>query len=289
MSAALAILLLLGAEAIALREKATVNGRWVRVVDLLDPDLTDPNTRARVAEIYVGRAPEEGRTRTITAAEIRRELESRGIDLSSIVWSGASVEVTRGTAAPTDALRTAVASAIRTLEGAATVTILNLQPDACPEGCCVAEVKANGEGYIATLTNGTKLDVAARVLRIREQVVAARDLPPGRVIEPADLEVRKVEASDADRLVGSGLVVGSTSTSKIRAGSAITAAQLRLRPEIRKGDVVRAFSSGYEVDVRALEDGSAGQEIGLEFVSSRNRVRGKIVNASRVDVVEAGR
>jgi len=288
-SAALSILLLLGAEAIALREKATVNGRWVRVVDLLDPDLTDPNTRARVAEIYVGRAPEEGRTRTIAAAEIRRELESRGIDLSSIVWSGTSVEVTRGTGTPTDALRTAVASAIRALEGAATVTILNLQPDACPEGCRVAEVKANGEGYVATLTNGTKLDVAARVLKIREQVVAARDLPPGRVIESSDLEVRKVEASDTDRLVQSGLVVGSTSTSKIRAGSAITAAQLRLRPEIRKGDVVRAFSSGYEVDVRALEDGSAGQEIGLEFVSSQNRVRGKVVNASRVDVVEAGR
>lgn len=289
MSAALSVLLLLGAEAIALREKATVNGRWVRVVDLLDPDFTDPNTRVRVAEIYVGRAPEEGRTRTITAAEIRRELESRGIDLSSVVWTGASVEITRGNAAPTDALRASLASAIQKLEGAATVTILNLQPDACPEGCRVAEVKSNGEGYVATLTNGTKIDVVARVLKIREQVVASRDLPSGRVIEPADLEVRKIEASDADRLVESGLVVGSTSTSKIRAGSPITAAQLRLKPAIRKGDVVRAFSSGYEVDVRALEDGSAGQEIGLEFVASKNRVRGKIVNASRVDVVEAAR
>ena len=53
--------------------------------------------------------------------------------------------------------------------------------------------------------------------------------------------------------------------------------------------MVRAFSSGYEVDARALEDGSAGQEIGLEFVSSKNRVRGKVANASRVDVGEAGR
>jgi flagella basal body P-ring formation protein FlgA len=288
-SAALSVLLLLGAEAIALREKATVNGRWVRVVDLLDPDLTDPNTRARVAEIYVGRAPEEGRTRTITAAEIRRELESRGMDLSSVVWTGSSVEITRGNAAPADALRAALAAAIQKLEGAATVTILTLQPDACPEGCRVAEVQSNGEGYVATLTNGTKVDVVARVLKIREQVIASRDLPPGRVLEPADLEVRKIEASDADRLVESGLVVGSTSTSKIRAGSPITAAQLRLKPAIRKGDVVRAFSSGYEVDVRALEDGSAGQEINLEFIASGNRVRGKVVNASRVDVGEAGR
>lgn len=289
MSIALSILILLGAEAIALREKASVNGRWVRVVDLLDADRSDPTTRARIAEIYVGRAPEEGQTRTISAGEIRRELEGRGIDLSSVVWTGESVVVSRGAAAPSDALQAGIAAAIRTLEGAAGVTIVHLQPDACPEGCSVLEVKTNGEGYVATLSNGTKVDVVARVLQIREQVVAAHDLLPGRVIEPADLEVRKVEAAANDRLVESGVVVGSTSTSKIRAGSAITPAQLRLKPAIRKGDLVRAFSSGYEVDVRALEDGAAGQEISFEFASSRNRVRAKVVNGSRVDVVEAVR
>ncbi len=289
MSPALSILILLGAEAIALREKVTVSGRWVRVVDLLDADRTDPNTRARVADIYVGRSPEEGQTRTIRAAEIRRELESRGIDLSSIIWSGESVEVTRGNAAPSDTLRPSLAAAIKALEGAASVQVVHVQPDLCPEGCRVTEVKANGEGYIATLSNGTKVDVVARVLKIREQVVAARDLPSGRVIESSDLEIRKIEASESERLVDSGLAVGSTSTSKIRAGTAVTAAQLRLKPAIRKGDVVRAFSSGYEVDVRALEDGSAGQEINLEFASSRNRVRGKVVNGTRVDVVEAAR
>jgi flagella basal body P-ring formation protein FlgA len=288
-SPALSILILLGAEAIALREKAVVNGRWVRVVDLLDADRTDPNTRARVADIYLGRAPEEGQTRTISAAEIRRELERRGIDLSSVVWSGDGVEVSRGDAAPSDTLRTAVAAAIRALESAASVQIVHVQPDVCPEGCRVAEVKTNGEGYVATLSNGTKVDVVARVLKIREQVVAARDLPTGRVIESSDLEVRKIEAAESERLVDPGLVIGSTSTSKIRAGTAVTAAQLRLKPAIRKGDVVRAFSSGYEVDVRALEDGSAGQEISLEFASSRNRVRGKVVNGTRVDVVEAAR
>ncbi len=289
MSPALSILILLGAEAIALREKVSVNGRWVRVVDLLDADRTDPTTRARVADIYVGRSPEEGQTRTISAAEIRRELESRGIDLTSVVWSGESVEVRRGNAEPSDMLRTSIAAAIKALEGAASVTILHVQPDVCPEGCRVAEVKGNDEGYIATLSNGTKVDVAARVLKIREQVVAARDLPPGRVIESSDLEIRKIEAPESERLVDSGVVVGSTSTSKIRAGAAVTVAQLRLKPAIRKGDVVRAFSSGYEVDVVALEDGAAGQQISLEFASSRNRVRGKVVNGTRVDVVEAAR
>jgi len=288
-SVALSILLLLGAESIALREKASVSGRWVRVVDLLDADRTDPKSRARVADIYVGRAPEEGQTRTISAAEIRRELESRGFDLSSVVWTGESVEVSRGAAAGSAPLRAPIAAAIKALEGAANVQVLSLQPAACSEGVRVVEVKANGPGYVATLSDGTTVDVVARILRIREQVVAARDLLPGRVLESSDIEIRKIEASESERLLDSGLVVGSTSTSKIRMGTGITAAQLRLKPAIRKGDIVRAVSSGYEVDARALEDGSAGQQINLEFASSRNRVRGTVVDASRVDVVEASR
>jgi len=58
---------------------------------------------------------------------------------------------------------------------------------------------------------------------------------------------------------------------------------------VKKGDIVRAVSSGYEVDARALEDGAPGQDIGVEFVSSRNRVRARVAGASRVDVVEASR
>jgi flagella basal body P-ring formation protein FlgA len=72
-------------------------------------------------------------------------------------------------------------------------------------------------------------------------------------------------------------------------GAAITPTDLRLKPVVRKGDVVRAVSAAYEVDARALEDGVAGQEIGLEFTSSRNRVRAKVVDAGRVDVAEAAR
>src|SRR5262249_48955783 len=104
-SPALSLLILLGAESIALKEKATVPGRWVRVVDLIDLDRTDPATRAKIADIHVGRAPEEGQTRTIRAEEIRRELAIRGIDLGSAIWSGDSVEVSRGISADVESLK----------------------------------------------------------------------------------------------------------------------------------------------------------------------------------------
>jgi flagella basal body P-ring formation protein FlgA len=72
-------------------------------------------------------------------------------------------------------------------------------------------------------------------------------------------------------------------------GAALSPSDLRLKPAIRRGELVRAVSSGYEVDARALEDGVPGQEIGLEFASSKNRVRAKVVDAARVNVVEGVR
>jgi flagella basal body P-ring formation protein FlgA len=86
-----------------------------------------------------------------------------------------------------------------------------------------------------------------------------------------------------------GALIGGVPAVRIRQGAAVTVADLRLKSVVKKGDLVRAVASGYEVDVRALEDGAPGQEIGVEFVSSRNRVRARVAGASRVDVVEASR
>lgn len=287
MSPALSILILLGAEAIALKEKATVNGRWVRIIDLVDADRTDPATRERIADLYVGRSPEEGQVRTISAAEIRRELESRGIDLSAVIWKGESVDVVRGVSADAESLRKAVQKALEKVAGAATVKIVSLQPESC-EGE-VVDLKADGSRFVATMSNGTKVDGVARILRMREAVFAARDLAPGRVIDRADVETRRIEVSDEERLLDLSNVVGSVSATRVRMGAPITPNDLRLKAAIRKGDMVRIVSTSYEVDGKALEDGVPGQEIGLEFASSRNRVRARVVDNTRVTVVEAGR
>jgi len=286
-SPALSVLILLGAEAIALKEKAVVHGRWVRIIDLLDADRSDPATRARIAELYIGRAPEEGQTRVISAAEIRRELEGRGIDLSAVIWNGDSVEVSRGVSADAEAFRKTVTKALQRHVGAATVKLVTLQPETCPGD--VVEIRSNGTGFTAVMSGGEKVDVVARILRIREAVFAARDLQPGRKIERTDVEIRRIEMSDDDRTLDLDAVVGSIVAVRLRLGAAITPAELRLKPAIRKGDIVRAVSTGYEVDARALEDGATGQEISLEFSSSKNRVRARVVSAARVDVVEASR
>jgi len=288
-SPALSLLILLGAEAIALKEKATVQGRWIRVIDLVDADRTDPATRARIAEFYVGRAPDEGRTRTISAAEIRRELESRGIDLRGVIWNGESVEVSRGVSADADLLRRAIQRALEKHVGAASVRLVSVEPDTSPDAGDVVEIRSEGSRFVAVMSSGAKIDIVARVLRMREAVFAARDLAPGRLIDASDLETRRIEATDDERLLDLGAVVGSVTAGRVRMGAAISPADLRLKVSVRRGDVVRAVSPSYEVDARALEDGVAGQEIGLEFATSRNRLRARIVDSTRVTVVETSR
>jgi len=288
-SPALSILILLGAEAIALKEKATVQGRWIRIIDLVDADRSDPATRARIAELYVGRAPEEGRTRTIRAAEIRRELESHGIDLSTVIWNGESVEVSRGISADTESLRKTVLKALEKHVGTASVKLVSLQPETCPGAGDVVELRSEGSRFFARMTNGATIEIIARVLRMREAVFAARDLAPGRLLDRSDLETRRIEATDDEGLLDLGTVVGSVTAARLRMGAAVSPADLRLKPAIRKGDVVRAVSTSYEVDAKALEDGVAGQEIGLEFATSKNRLRAKVVDGTRVTVVETSR
>lgn len=282
----IALALMLGSDTIALKEKASVSGRWVRVIDLLD-DRTDESARLRIADIYLGRAPEEGKTRVITIEEIRRELERRGIDPAAYTWRGDRVEVTTGVAG-SDKLRNALALEIkRLLAGDASVRVLQVRP-ADAEGD-VVEVKARGAGYVATLSNGTKADVVVRILRVRDAVFAVRDLAPGRAIDRADLEIKRVEMAEDETTAELSALIGGVPAARIRAGAPVTMADLRLKALVKKGDVLRAVSAGFEVDARALEDGAAGQEIGLEFVISRNRLRGRVVSNARVDVVEASR
>jgi flagella basal body P-ring formation protein FlgA len=295
---ALLVLTFLDSETIALKERASVGGRWVRLIDLVDPERSDAAARLRLADIYLGRAPEEGKTRTVTLDEIRRELERRGVDPAAFVWRGERVEVSSGLPAASEPLSRAVAFEIKRhlMEREAglradevSVRILQLQPETSAPGAEVVEIRARGPGYVALLSNGTKIDVVARILRVRDAVFAVRDLAPGRAIDRADLEIKRVEVSEEERPADLATFVGAVPALRIRQGASVTAADLRLKPAVRKGDVVRAVSSGYEVDARALEDGAPGQEISLEFVTSRNRLRARVASGARVDVVEASR
>ena len=76
---------------LVLKEKARILGRYVRLAELLDPVRGSDAARGRLADVWMGRSPEEGTTRRIDVDEIRRELERRGFDPDAFTFVGASV------------------------------------------------------------------------------------------------------------------------------------------------------------------------------------------------------
>ena len=86
----LLLALLAPGDALILRERATAEGRFVRLLDVVDASRLDDSGRARLRDVFLGRAPAAGEARVLTADEIRRELEWRGLADS---LSGEKVEI----------------------------------------------------------------------------------------------------------------------------------------------------------------------------------------------------
>ena len=296
LAAAVLIVFIPSNDVVVLKESARVSGRFVRLADLVETGTA--------AEIYLGRSPEEGRTRVVTVEEIRRELERRGMEPEAVTFVGKRIEVTRGEEPPTQELRRALALEIkrRLLEKnpddraeEIVVRIVSLRPENVPPQCRIVDVRERGVlefslGLVDSEKNAIDAEVVARVVRLREAAFAAREIPPGKHLERGDLELRRVEQDEDDPASGAiAALLGATTAVRISAGARIAPAHLTVKAAVRKGDVVRAISSAYEVDARALEDGSAGQEILLEFVASKNRFRARVAGSARVEVVEEGR
>lgn len=82
--------LALSNDALVLRERAEVEGRFIRLLDVVDASRLDDAARARYRDVFLGPVPPAGEARVLTADEIRRELDWRGL---STALSGEKVQV----------------------------------------------------------------------------------------------------------------------------------------------------------------------------------------------------
>lgn len=86
-------------DALELRESVRLEGRFVRLIDLVDASALGETDRSGLSRVYLGRVPEAGRARIITAEAIRRQMEYRGLDPARFSFSREEVEV-RGPGRP---------------------------------------------------------------------------------------------------------------------------------------------------------------------------------------------
>ena len=308
MAAILSVLIVLGAgEPVVVKDTAAVAGRYVRLVDVVESGLLGDAIVARFEKVYLGRAPGEGKTRTIDVERIRRELQVRGIDPAAYEFVGGPVEVTRsGSTLLGAALRRAVAFEIKRhlLERKRvvraddfSVRIVRMSEESFPVEVEVAEVRPRGPEdseapeftvILERADGGTghwEMDVTARVLPVRRMVVAAREIPRGKLLAHGDVRVVRRPAEDRDPFWAEpAAFVGGRAVVPIGKGTVLGPSKVRMKPLIRRGDLVRVVSPDYEVDAKAMEDGVRGEEIGLVFLGTRNRIQARIVGAGRARV-----
>lgn len=302
-----AILLALG-DTVILKDKASVAGRFVPLLEVVEGEKVGAATREAIKDVYLGRAPEAGGERTITAEEIRRELRRRGIVEIAVQGEKVVVVASEGGLRGAEACRRAVAFEIKCRLVATrrdlpanefSVRVTYLEPESFPEGASIVEVRPHDETdlsraeYSVTVEDGAKrrttAQAIARVLRIREVAFASRDLQAGRTIAREDLEIRRIEVEQTDRWIEDmAALVGSKALVKISKGAALATLDVKLKPVVRRRDVVRARHRFVEADARALEEGAVGEMIPLEFVATGSRFTGRILSSREVEVVEGG-
>ncbi|MBI2898729.1 MAG: flagellar basal body P-ring formation protein FlgA [Planctomycetes bacterium] len=299
----LALLLATG-DVLVLKEKAAASGRYVTVLDVVRDEKLGFAAREDLKFVYLGRAPESGE-RVITGEEILKELRRRG--LGGYTVQGEKVAVTVAEAGPRvgewgrEALAFEVkchlVTSRRMRSDDFAVRISYLEPESVPSGFAVVEVRPRDESdleraeYMIVLENAQKRRMTAeaivRVLTMREVAFATRDLGVGRTVTRDDFEIRRVEAEQTDRLVSDvGSLVGARVLAKIPKGQPLTRIDLKLKPAIRRRDLVRARHKYIETKARAAEDGAIGEIVWLEYATTGTRFRGRVVSSEEVEVVE---
>jgi flagella basal body P-ring formation protein FlgA len=132
--------------------------------------------------------------------------------------------------------------------------------------------------------------VTARVTVSGRVWVAARALPQGTVVHPADLEPvqRELSPQERERLLSRDEIVGRRTTRAVAAGAAWREGLVADSVLVERGDLVRLRlrSGALQVEAlgRAREDGRPGEQIRVVNVDTRREVSGRVTPDGAVDV-----
>jgi flagella basal body P-ring formation protein FlgA len=260
-------------------------------ITLADLAPAFPGLHFRAPETPVSYAPAPGVRRIFRAAELTR-LAVR-FNLDAVPQSELCFE--RRTMTPDPArMREAMLRALP----AARIEILDYSRQPAPEGefeFSAAGLRRTSAGAVwagsVRYSGSRHFPVWAKVkLAVpSRRVVAAADLPRGRVLDAADLRVEELDTLPAGSCATEiEQVAGRSLRRTVRAGAPIETAWLEIPKEVNRGDVVRVeVRSGgtlLEMEGRAEASGAIGDTIPVSNPSSKKVFRARIEGKGKVSV-----
>lgn len=293
------------ADTLVLKEQAFVRGPEVHLGDIADIQGDQAET---LASISLGSAPQPGESKRLLAALVESRLRRAGIAPGEVEVSGAlQVEATT---LSQDLTRHDLAASLRehilatmTWDPADTeIEIpLPLEDLVIPEGDLAVEWRPS-PGYRMVGTGSFQgviavdgreeqtILVKARVEPFTELVLAATDIPRGRVISPADLETERMAVSQVPpgAITDMTELVGLVAQRNIFPGQPITSRNVTSPTLIRRNQPVAFVTGGTGVQVSgraiAVSDARAGDMVMLRAVNSKETFQG-VVQANGVVLV----
>ncbi|MDM5179198.1 flagellar basal body P-ring formation protein FlgA [Massilia sp. CCM 8695] len=285
---------------LVLRADATVRGAEIVLADLLTVAAADAALQNALEALRVGPAPRVGAVEQYARAELERLMHARALPAgATLAWSGARAVKVRAAERQlgADALQRAASEALRQHLGGryadAELRVAGNVPDlALPLGEPVlstrivdpTQLRARQAVYVDVAVGGKPVRsvlVPFTVKLTRMAYVARRDLAPGTVLGPNDVEQRPEDVVQvADSMLPVAQLAPSARTVKaVARGQVVLLAHVAQQGLVYRGDTVRLVlaEGAVSIETRAVaqQDGGMGQlvrvkpEAGMEAISAR--------------------
>ena len=260
----------------------------------------------RVADVPLGKVPGPGQRRALSRLSVIRALESAGITGADAVVAGAPRLMVSGKGQALDAerVRGAVEEAVATLVPEGKVKLERLQLPAglrLPPG----DYEVRIGPLPRSLRSGTnrftveiirpdgrrrRVGVYAQLEVIGPMVVAARDVPRGERIRPADLRMEmRSYPSGTPVLRNANDALGKVARSTLRRGKPVREASLQRSHAVENGQTVTAiFRRGgvsLELETEVRGQGEVGSIVRVLGQDGRRLVRARVIAPGRVLVL----
>lgn len=288
---------------VRLKETVTVFGEVLTLGDVAEVSYPNPQWESALRKLDLGLLPPPGGERTITPQEIYARIVERRIPgLDYIYFSGAPLVRVRveGTFLPKEVIEENIRFALQERFPYAEridVALSGEERISFPTSTFVVVLPKTVKPWgtqRATLVDpsGTyRKEVRFTVSVYRPVVRALRDLPVGETLQAGDVTVQIEPLSQENEKALGDLdaVIGKSLRRAVRGGEVIAASNLAKDVLIKRGDLVTLVAEYKGIVVtttgKARGEGTLGDRIVVENLSSRKRMEGIIVDERTVRVV----
>ncbi len=295
-----------------LPEKATVVGPQISLGEIAEVIAQNGATAERLRRLTLGRAAPAGMTVKLTLGYLKIALRREGYSLGDFAFSGAqTVEaLTQSQAFDPSGLSAQVKAFIVDQTGERPEDVEVKMEDwekkiLLPAGKVTAHFRPSLTGdYQGTVFLTTELQVDGRLVRVlpvradveiyHPAVTVVRAMGKGEKFTNDNVRLARVPGSQITNGCFRKLdyVLGRSASMPLPAGTILRVSDLFDPPVIEHGQVVQGVvergNIELTVEVRALEDGKAGDTIQVENTDSHTILRGKVLDEKTVLITSGG-